>query len=609
MASSVKLQGTGLYQGSTEVLDLKTDGSVKTYAAVASSGSITAGTLVSTGSLTAATVTSTGNMSCSGSMHILGDLDVAGSINSVTKTTSILEVEDLNIIMASGSSASDADGGGIIIGGYAATGGTAAASVLWDNGNSALDFNIGSTTEMRLQDGVLRPETDNDVDLGAAGGEFKDLYLDGTAYVDTLEVHDQANINNDVNLGNTTAHTITCTGRFDSDLLPSSDSARDLGSSALQWAEAHVDTGHIDTVVATNLQLTTLKANDGTSAGSIADSTGVVTIASSVLTATDINGGTIDGTIIGGSSAAAGSFAALNASGLASLDGGINVNDNVTVSAAGAIAGATTIAGSGLASLGSVAVDDGSNIGCDSDADLMTLSSGALAVNGTLSCDTSFTLDTVSINATEIGYLDSVTAGTAAASKALVLDSNKDVGTIRNLTIDGVFTDGNYSFDTSGNVTGLGTVGCGAITSTGDSTFGSVSPASANGGALGGASAEWSDLYLADGGVIYFGDDQDTTLTHTDGTGLTLNGTNKLCFGDADSNISQVGGSLMIADNANITVAAAALLTLTAPTALAINDGSNTAKVRVNGATGNYGLNLPDAATSGEAQARSWITY
>jgi hypothetical protein len=55
----------------------------------------------------------------------------------------------------------------------------------------------------------------------------------------------------------------------------------------------------------TNIEVTTIKAKDGTSAGSIADSTGVVTLASSVLTTTDINGGTVDGAVIGGSSAAA----------------------------------------------------------------------------------------------------------------------------------------------------------------------------------------------------------------------------------------------------------------------------------------------------------------
>jgi hypothetical protein len=53
------------------------------------------------------------------------------------------------------------------------------------------------------------------------------------------------------------------------------------------------------TLDATNLEVTNLKAKDGTAAGSIADSTGVVTLASSVLTTTDINGGTVDGTTIG----------------------------------------------------------------------------------------------------------------------------------------------------------------------------------------------------------------------------------------------------------------------------------------------------------------------
>jgi predicted acyltransferase (DUF342 family) len=43
-----------------------------------------------------------------------------------------------------------------------------------------------------------------------------------------------------------------------------------------------------------------------------------------------------------------------------------------------------------------------------------------------------------------------------------------DLSINKNLKIDGTFTDGNYTFDTNGNVTGLGTVGCGAITSTGD---------------------------------------------------------------------------------------------------------------------------------------------
>jgi hypothetical protein len=48
-------------------------------------------------------------------------------------------------------------------------------------------------------------------------------------------------------------------------------------------------------------------------------------------------------------------------------------------------------------------------------------------------------------------------------------------------------------------------------------------PISADGESLGTASLEWSDAFLADSAVIYFGNDQDVTLTHVHDTGLSLN--------------------------------------------------------------------------------------
>ena len=52
--------------------------------------------------------------------------------------------------------------------------------------------------------------------------------------------------------------------------------------------------------------------------------------------------------------------------------------------------------------------------------------------------------------------------------------------------------------------------------------FGSNEPSSADGQALGSASAEWSDLFLADGGIVYFGNDQDIRLTHNADKGLII---------------------------------------------------------------------------------------
>jgi hypothetical protein len=102
---------------------------------------------------------------------------------------------------------------------------------------------------------------------------------------------------------------------------------------------------------------------------------------------------------------------------------------------------------------------------------LGTVASGAITSSGNITSGGSFIIGSASIAEAELEMLDGITAGTVAASKAVVVDSNKDIGTIRNLTIDGTFSDGNYTFDTSGNVSGLGTVASGAITSSGKSTF------------------------------------------------------------------------------------------------------------------------------------------
>lgn len=51
-----------------------------------------------------------------------------------------------------------------------------------------------STEQIRFQDGAIVPVTDNDVDLGTSSLEFKDLWIDGTANIDSL-VADTADIN------------------------------------------------------------------------------------------------------------------------------------------------------------------------------------------------------------------------------------------------------------------------------------------------------------------------------------------------------------------------------------------------------------------------------
>ena len=78
-----------------------------------------------------------------------------------------------------------------------------------------------STEQVRFQDGVIVPVTDNDVDLGASGAEFKDLYIDGVAYVDSIAMP-----------------TTTVTDILDEDTM-SSDSATALATQ--QSIKAYVD--------------------------------------------------------------------------------------------------------------------------------------------------------------------------------------------------------------------------------------------------------------------------------------------------------------------------------------------------------------------------------
>ena len=62
--------------------------------------------------------------------------------------------------------------------------------VVVDDANNRVGFFVdvssSSVEQLRVQDGAVVPVTDNDIDLGASGAEFKDLYIDGVAYVDSI---------------------------------------------------------------------------------------------------------------------------------------------------------------------------------------------------------------------------------------------------------------------------------------------------------------------------------------------------------------------------------------------------------------------------------------
>ncbi len=342
---------------------------------------------------------------------------------------------------------------------------------------------------------------------------------------------------------------------------PQSDSDVDLGTTSVRWKDAFVDSITVTGAIASGaITSTGIVTGTGFTAGNavLAEAelelldglTAGTAIASKVVT-TDANidtSGQRNLTITGELDAAS-----LDISGNADIDGTTNL-DAVDIDGAVQIDNTVTV---GVDDTGYDVKFFGATSGAyllwDESADKLLTAGGAvvdivkdkLLIGGTA----------VTTTAAELNVLDAVTAGTATASKAIVLDSNKDIGTIRNLTIDGVFTDGNYTFDTSGNVSGLGTVASGAITSSGiiktDSTTAATTTTDGSLQTDGGLSVVLDAVFgndvklLSDSAVLVFGAGSDITLTHTNDVGLTLNGTSKLMFNDASQFIQGASATVL----------------------------------------------------------------
>ena len=213
-----------------------------------------------------------------------------------------------------------------------------------DSTNNRLGFYVevssAAVEQIRIQDGSVIPVTTNDIDLGTSSLQFKDLYIDGTANVDSLTL--------------TSGSTVTTI--LDEDDL-SSDSATALVTQ--QSVKAYVDAQvtaqdfdfQADSGGALNIDLDTetMTFTGGTgidTSGSgnavtfdidstVATLTGTQTLTNKTLTSPDVNtpdidGGTIDGTVIGGTTPAAVSATTVSATGNITVGGTVDGRDVAT---------------------------------------------------------------------------------------------------------------------------------------------------------------------------------------------------------------------------------------------------------------------------------------
>ena len=188
-----------------------------------------------------------------------------------------------------------------------------------------------------------------------------------------------------------------------------------------------------------------------------------------------------------------------------------------------------TFDGSTLALTGALTVSTDASVGDD-----LTLGSDAAVVN--FGADSEIKLTHVA----DTGLLLTDSGGSPTLQLHDANESVSSDGSKLILTSNGVA----FSLPTADGSSGeaLTTNGSGVL------SFSAVSantPSSADGQALGSASLEWSDLFLADGSTIQFGNDQDVILTHVADTGILLSGTNVIQFNDASQNIGAPSNAIL----------------------------------------------------------------
>jgi len=156
----------------------------------------------------------------------------------------------------------------------------------------------GAVEQVRIQDGGIVPVTTNDIDLGTASLQFKDIFIDGTANIDSLVL--------------TSGSTVT-TILDEDDLVSNSATALVTQQSVKAYIDAQVTAQDLDIVGDTgtdsiDLDSETITFTGGTGITSVvttgvvthnidstvATLTGTQTLTNKTITSPDINGGTID---------------------------------------------------------------------------------------------------------------------------------------------------------------------------------------------------------------------------------------------------------------------------------------------------------------------------
>ena len=396
--------------------------------------------------------------------------------------------------------------------------GTALNKIEIDSTNSRIKFSIDvstvSTEKLYFETAGIMPAIDNNIDLGAASFRFKDGYFAGDLTVDGNIV-----LGGDLLIGDAATDTVTFAADVDSSFIPNLDDTYDLGSATQQWRDLYINgLADIDSLIANTAAIT-----GGTVDGTVIGGTtpAAVTTTSLVATTVDINAGTIDNTVIGATTPVAGSFTTITASST------LGVTGNTTVGGTLGVTGATTLS-STLAVVGN------------------QTNTGNLTVNGNTTLGNAAT-DTVTITAD------------VASNILPSVDDTYDLGASgsewRNLWVDGT---ANIDTLVIGTSTGITSVDTDLTTvSASDDTLASAKAIKTYIDAQ--VTAQDLDFQADTGGALNIDLDSEV-LTIAGGTGIDTVGSGNTVTVAIDGTVVTLAGSQTLTNK-----------TLTAPTISSVN--------------------------------------
>ena len=196
------------------------------------------------------------------------------------------------------------------------------------------------------------------------------------------------------------------------------------------------------------------------------------------------------------------------------------ISDDGTIGSASSTS-AVTIASTGIVTfVDDILIKDGGTIGNASVADVMTLASTGIVT---------FKDDLL--------IKDGGTIGVASSTSAITIASTGIVTFVDDIIIKDAGTIGSASDTDAISISSGGVVNISATTANTGTGDGALTVAGGVGIAADASIGD--DLRLiSDSAVLSFGADSDTTLTHTDGSGLTINSTNKIMFRDSALSVS-----------------------------------------------------------------------